>query len=100
MGIEAQAPHAPEKADSEHGNLTLRDPNIIGFVPAFILGNMYMCKLPDRYPMLASIHLLRLDVARLLTNHVTRPQMTSSTLIDDLCSTVAGNTQHLHDAWQ
>ena len=62
MGIEAQAPHAPGKADSEHGNLTPRDPNIIGFVPAFILGNVYMCKLPDRYPMLASVHLLRLDV--------------------------------------
>ncbi len=62
MGTEAQALHPPEKADSEHGKLTPRDPNIVGFVPAFILGNVYMCKLPDRYSMLASIHLLRLAV--------------------------------------
>lgn len=47
MGTEAQALHSPEKNDSEHGKLTPRDPNIVGFVPAFILGNVYMCKLPD-----------------------------------------------------
>jgi len=62
VGAEAQALHPPEKADSEHGKLTARDPNIVGFVPAYILGNVYMCKLPDRYSMLPSIYLLRLSI--------------------------------------
>ncbi|KAL0046084.1 hypothetical protein WJX82_001939 [Trebouxia sp. C0006] len=47
VGTETQALHRPGKADSEHGKLTPRDPNIVGFVPAYILGNVYLCKLPD-----------------------------------------------------
>ncbi|DBA84561.1 TPA: hypothetical protein ACH3X2_006145 [Trebouxia sp. C0005] len=46
-GIEAQASHVPGKANSEHSNPTPMDPKIVGFAPAFILGNVYMCKLPD-----------------------------------------------------
>ena len=98
VGTETQALHRPGKADSEHGKLTPRDPNIVGFVPAYILGNVYMCKLPDRYSMLATTHLLRLSVQS-IAHQPLRAQTTLSTLIDDWCSTVAGRTQHLHDAW-
>lgn len=27
---------------------TPQDPNIVGFVPAFVMGNIYVCQLPDR----------------------------------------------------
>lgn len=46
---ESLASTAPEQAESDHGAATPRDPNIVGFVPAFILGNVYVCKLPNRY---------------------------------------------------
>ena len=46
---ESLASTAPEQIEGDHGTVTPRDPNIVGFVPAFILGNVYVCKLPYRY---------------------------------------------------
>ncbi|KAL0019039.1 hypothetical protein WJX77_007830 [Trebouxia sp. C0004] len=46
-GTEPLALHAPEQDDSERAKVTPRDPNIVGFVPAFILGNVYICNLFD-----------------------------------------------------
>lgn len=33
---------------TQEGGAVSKDPNVVGFVPAFILGNIYVCNLPER----------------------------------------------------
>lgn len=36
------------QAGTKHRQTVPKDPNTVGFVPAYILGNMYLCKTPER----------------------------------------------------
>lgn len=44
--VRQPAQHQPRQVGTKEGQP--RDPNVVGFVPAFILGDVYVCKLPDR----------------------------------------------------
>ena len=52
---DAQQPSELKQTGTKESHAVSKDPNVVGFVPAFILGDIHVCKLPERQVPLHAI---------------------------------------------